>query len=165
MDMQALWLNFRDAVANHYFDLNGRVGRAQFWYFALVYLGLAIVAAILQAIVWLPLMALFNLAMLLPTTGMGARRLQDTGRDGRLVWLGVLLWAVTQIVSFLTALSVWAVGPFGAWAFLPGLGLLGLASFVVGVVLIWFWVQPGDPAPNAYGPPPPVFDPAVKPAT
>jgi uncharacterized membrane protein YhaH (DUF805 family) len=34
----------------------------------------------------------------------------------------------------------------------------------VAVVLIYFWCQPGDPASNAYGPVPPVFDPAVKPA-
>jgi uncharacterized membrane protein YhaH (DUF805 family) len=32
------------------------------------------------------------------------------------------------------------------------------------VVLIYFWCQPGDPGDNAYGPPPPIFDPSVKPA-
>lgn len=164
MDPQALWLNFRDAVASHYFDMNGRVGRAQFWYFALVYLVISIVCSILQSVIWLPLAAIFNLGMLLPCMGMGARRLQDTGRDGRLVWLGFILWAVLQITSFVTAMSVWAAGPFGALPFLPGLGLLATASFVVGLVLLWFWIQAGDPAPNAYGPPPPVFDPATRPA-
>lgn len=163
MDPQALWLNFRDAVANHYFDMNGRVGRSQFWYFALVYFVIAVVLGILQTIIWLPLAAIFNLAMLLPTTGMGARRLQDIGRDGRLVWLAVILFAVTQVVGLVTALSFAAGGPLGL-LFLPGLSLVLLANLVVGLVLIWFWIQLGDPAPNAYGPPPPVFDPAVKPA-
>lgn len=164
MDPQALWLNFRDTIANHYFDMNGRVGRAQFWYFVLVYIVFAVVFSILQAIVWLPLAAIYNLAMLLPSMGMGARRLQDIGRDGRLVWLGFILWAVMQVIGFLTALSLWAAGPFGVLPFVPGLGLLGLANLVVGVVLIWFWIQIGDPGPNVYGPPPPRFDPAPRPA-
>ena len=33
---------------------------------------------------------------------------------------------------------------------------------VVSVVLIYFWCQPGDPLPNAYGPPPPMFDPSQR---
>ena len=43
-------------------------------------------------------------------------------------------------------------------------GLISLALLVVSVVLIYFWCQPGDPLPNAYGPPPPNFDPATTPA-
>jgi len=164
MDPQALWLNFRDAIANHYFDMNGRVSRAQFWYFVLVYVVFAIVFSILQMIVWLPLAAIYNLAMLLPAAGMGARRLQDTGRDGRLVWLAIILFAVTQVVGLLAALSFAAAGPFGAILFAPGLSLVALANFVVGLVLIWFWIQLGDPGPNAYGPPPPVFNPSARPA-
>ncbi len=155
-------LNFRDAVANHYFDMNGRVGRAQFWYFVLVYVVFAITFSILQMIVWVPLAAIYNLAMLLPTAGMGARRLQDTGHDGRLVWLAIILFAVTQIIGLLTALSFAVGGPFGL-LFLPGLSLVAAANFVVGAVLIWFWIQIGDPGSNAYGFPPPVFNPMVRP--
>jgi len=44
---------------------------------------------------------------------------------------------------------------FGTVAFLVNLVLL-----VIAVGLIWFWCQPGDPGPNAYGPVPPVFDPS-----
>lgn len=160
MDLQVLWDNFWDTVSNHYFDMHGRVGRSQFWYFVLVYFGIAILAGVLQAIVWLPLTAIFNLAMLLPTMGMGARRLQDTGRDGRLVWLGFILFALTQIMGALTAMSIMTFGAIGAVPFAPGLGLVGLANLVVGVILIWFWVQPGNPGPNAYGPEPVRFDPA-----
>jgi uncharacterized membrane protein YhaH (DUF805 family) len=163
MDPQALWRNFRDTIVNHYFDMHGRVGRSQFWYFVLVYLVFAIMLAILQAMIWLPLAAIYNLAMLLPALGLGARRLQDVGRDGRLVWLGFILWAVMQIITLLTAMSAWAMGPFGLLPFLPGLGLIALLNFAVGVMLIWFWIQIGDPGPNAYGPPPPRFDPAARP--
>lgn len=161
MDPQALWANFQDTVTRHYFDLNGRVGRAQFWYFALVYFVLAICLSILQSIVWLPLAQIFALAMLLPNAGMGARRLQDVGRDGKLIWVAVLIWAATLVVDTIAALSFLAVGPFGL-IFLPGIGLAHLASLLIGLLLIWFWVQPGDPGANAYGPPPPVFDPSAK---
>jgi len=61
---------------------------------------------------------------------MGARRLQDTGRNGTLVWILIGLTAIMQIVALLTALA----GPFGAVAFLAmflmlaGLMLLNLAG-------------------------------------
>lgn len=158
MDVQAVWLNFHDAVVNHYVDMRGRVGRAQFWYFVLANIVLSILAGILQAATWLPLAAFYNLAMLLPSAGMGARRLQDTGRDGRMVWLLFLLVAATQIAGIITAMAFAFTGFLGM-IFAPGLGIAALATMVVGLVLIWFWAQPGDPHDNAYGPPPPVFDP------
>ncbi len=164
MEPQAVFANFRDAVANHYFDMNGRVGRAQFWYFVLAYFVFAIIAAILQAIVYLPLAAIFHLAMLLPAAGMGARRLQDIGRDGRLVWLFILFDFASQIVSALAALSFLALGFFSFFLFGPSVMLINLALFVAGIVLLYFWCQPGDPGANAYGPPPPVFEPNVRPA-
>jgi len=163
MDIQAVWRNFHDAVVNHYFDMRGRVGRPQFWYFVLTYFVLSILATILQGAIWLPVAFLFHLAMLLPLTGMGARRLQDIGRDGRLVWLLFFLVAATQVVGVITALAFIFTGPLG-FLFAPGLGVAGVATMVVSLVLVWFWAQPGNPGDNAYGPPPPVFDPATKPA-
>lgn len=163
MDLNAVWLNFHDTVRYHYLDLHGRVGRAQFWYFALAYFVFAVLAAILQSATWLPLGHFYNLAMILPWAGMGARRLQDIGRDGRLVWLQVILVAATQIVGIIMALAVFATGPLGL-IFSPGLMVAGIASLVVGLMLLWYWIQPGDSHENAYGPPPPVFDPASKPA-
>ena len=161
MDVNAVWLNFHDAVRYHYLDLHGRVGRAQFWYFVLAYIVFAILAGILQAVIPLPIGHIFGLLMILPSAGMGARRLQDTGRDGRLVWLFVILDAATQIVGIITALAFFAAGPLGL-IFAPGLAVAGIAMLIVGIALIWFWVQPGDRQDNAYGPPPPVFDPSQR---
>jgi uncharacterized membrane protein YhaH (DUF805 family) len=42
--------------------------------------------------------------------------------------------------------------------------LINLALVIACIVLIYFWCQPGDPGDNAYGPSPPVFEPAAKPA-
>jgi uncharacterized membrane protein YhaH (DUF805 family) len=165
MDPQAIFENFRRTVTEHYFDMNGRVGRAQFWYFVLANFVFAIAAAILQGVTFLPLLALYNLAMLLPAAGMGARRLQDTGRDGKLVWIFIIAALVSQIAAAVSVMSAWTMGVFGFLYFGPMLalmGLLNLALLVVMVVLIYFWCQPGDPGPNAYGPPPPVFDPSQR---
>jgi uncharacterized membrane protein YhaH (DUF805 family) len=159
MDFNAIWLNFHDTVRYHYLDFHGRVGRPQFWYFVLAYVVFAILASILQAAIWLPIGHIFGLLMILPSAGMGARRLQDVGRDGRLVWLFVILQAATQIVGIITAMAFFAAGPLGL-IFAPGLTVAGIATLIIGMMLLWFWIQPGDPHENAYGPPPPMFDPA-----
>jgi len=161
MDVQAIFENFRRTVTEHYFDMNGRVGRAQFWYFALAYIVIAIGLAVVQvALFFLPLSALFGLAMLLPCAGMGARRLQDVGKNGQLIWVLLIPSFLIQLVGLL----MW--GPLGALGFLAfylTIGwLLNLVALVAAVAAIYFWCQPGDPGPNAYGPPPPVFDPSTR---
>ncbi|MGH6870886.1 MAG: DUF805 domain-containing protein [Rhizomicrobium sp.] len=88
MDFNKLWQNFMDTVQNHYMDFSGRVGRAQFWYFILVCVGVQIAAAIIDALISRGLLgAVVGLALLLPIGGMAARRLQDSGQNGQLVWI------------------------------------------------------------------------------
>jgi uncharacterized membrane protein YhaH (DUF805 family) len=161
MDIQAIFDNYRRTITDHYFDMHGRVGRSQFWYFVLANFIAYILAAIIGRIVFLPLGQVYNLAVLLPAMSIGARRLQDTGRDGRLVWALLILAGVMQIIGVLTALAIMFSGLLG-FLFLPGLSLVGLLTLVVAVVLIYFWCQPGNAGDNVYGPPPPVFDPSVR---
>ena len=161
MDVQAVFDNFKNTITNHYFDMRGRTGRSQFGYYVLAYVVGVILASILGNILHLPLEELYNLALLLPFMGLGARRLQDIGRNGQLMWLMVILWGVTQIVGIITAMA-FAFGDWLGFLFTPGLGVAGIASLVLGIVLIWFWCQPGDPGPNAFGPVPPVFDPSQR---
>jgi uncharacterized membrane protein YhaH (DUF805 family) len=158
MDPHAIFDNWRLAVSEHYFDMNGRAGRSQFWYFVLANFVMAIVAAILQSVTFLPLVAIFNLAMLLPSAGMGARRLQDTGRDGKLIWVFIIAGFISQFISMVTLMSAMTLGFLSFLFFGPLVILINFAFVAACIVLIYFWVQPGDPLPNAYGPPPPVFD-------
>ena len=160
MDFQVIFDNFRSAVTNHYFDLRGRVGRAQYWYFVAAYIAFAILAGLLSAVTFLPLREIYFLAMLLPTAGMTARRLQDTGRDGKLVWVFIIAGFVSQICSLVMAASFFALGFLSFFLFGPSLILVNLALLVACVVLIYFCCQPGDAGDNAYGPPPPPFDPS-----
>jgi uncharacterized membrane protein YhaH (DUF805 family) len=165
MDPQAIFENFRRTVTEHYFDMNGRVGRPQFWYFVLANFVCAIIAAILQGVTFVPLLAIYNLAMILPAAGMGARRLQDIGRDGKLVWIFVFAGFVSQALAAVSMLSAMSMGFLGFMYFgsiFALLGLINLAFLAITIVLIYFWCQPGDPGSNAYGPPPPVFDPSQR---
>src|SRR3569832_2423937 len=96
MDFNKLWQNFVDTVTNHYLDFNGRMGRAQYWYYILVVFVLAIGVAIVASVTTRALSSLFSLALLLPNLGMTVRRLHVSGLLGfwvvLLLFFGVLLF-------------------------------------------------------------------------
>lgn len=161
MDFNKLWQNFLDTVTNHYFDLNGRVGRPQFWYFILVQIVVGIGVAIVGSIVLRGLLtALFGLAMLLPNYGMATRRMQDTGRSGMLALVAFGASALLNVISLFSAIA----GPAGAVGsvviFFTIGWVIGLVALVAGIAVIYFCAQPGQTEANAYGPVPPVFNPA-----
>jgi uncharacterized membrane protein YhaH (DUF805 family) len=162
MDLHAIFDNYRRAVTKHYMDMSGRVGRPEFWYFLLANFAFAILAAILQSISFLPLLAIYNLAMILPAAGMGARRLQDTGRDGRLVWIFIVAGFVSQLLAAMAVMSSYGLGFLSFLFFGPLIFVINMAFFLACIVLLYFWCLPGDPADNIYGPPPPHFDPSVR---
>ena len=162
MDPKKVYEHFRQIISKQYFDMNGRMSRPDFWYFVLACVCVEIIAAIVGSILFLaPVRAVVGLALLLPMAGIGARRLQDSGQNGQLIWLLIIPSAIMQLFGLL----VW--GPFGALGFVAfyfTIGwLLNLVALIAALAAIYFWVQPGTPGPNAYGPPPPTFDPSVKP--
>lgn len=76
-----------------YVDFSGRAARPEFWWFALFSLVVGLVA---NGIGWM-LAMLVNLAFLLPSLAVGARRLHDTGKTGwfQLLWfIPFIGWAV-----------------------------------------------------------------------
>jgi uncharacterized membrane protein YhaH (DUF805 family) len=149
-----------DTVQNHYMDFAGRVGRAQFWYYILVVVVIAVVAGVIGGAMGTTLLsAIVSLGLLLPNAGMAARRMQDTGRSGQLVWVWVIVGAIYGIMNLLVGLT----GPLGALAFLAFFFTIGwlisLAMLVISIVIIYFCAQPGQAEANAYGPPPPAWTP------
>jgi uncharacterized membrane protein YhaH (DUF805 family) len=146
MDAAKLWQNFVDTVTKHYVDFNGRVGRAQFWWYVLVSFVLGFAVGIVAGIIHLPLLSsLFSLALLLPNLGMGVRRLHDVGKPGIYVLLP-LVPAVLAMVFFFMLL--WPVAM-----------LCWLAVLAAAILLIYWYCQPGDAGDNAYGSPPAPFAP------
>ena len=143
---------FQKVLADHYADFTGRVSRKDYWTFIAVYVLVAVAVGIVQGIVGLGLLSLLQLALLLPTAGITARRLQDTGKSGSLVWLLMIPVLITSLVSFLAALTF---GAFGlVLLLLPLMGLLGIVSLIVALYLIYLCVQPGTPGSNQFGPEP-----------
>ncbi len=78
---------FLDVITKHYVDFKGRATRKQYWMFVLFYFIITFVlgffgktGAMLSNIFWL--------ALLLPSLGIGARRLRDGGFTP---WLLLLL--------------------------------------------------------------------------
>jgi len=155
MDFNKLWQNFMDTVTNHYFDTNGRVGRAQFWYYILVVVVLSVVVNVLSTVLLHSLLSsLFALALLLPNLGMSVRRLQDTGTSGMLAWACFGLFAVMQVLTVL----MWISGPLGlllAFLILP----ISLIALVAAIAVIYFCAQPGQTEANPFGPVPPAWTP------
>lgn len=146
---------FQDTITNHYFDMKGRVRRQTFWYFVLGCFVIGLAAAVIDSIIRSGLLgAVISLALLLPMAGMGARRLQDVGRNGVLVWALLIPAAFNAVVGILAMMS----GPFGVLGFIYFIftigWLIGLIELVALIALIYFWVQPGTVGPNEYGPDP-----------
>ena len=151
-DLNTALQYFQTVVTRHYADFQGRVSRRDFWTYIAVYVGLAVLVAIVQSMVGFALLALLQLALLLPTAGIIARRLQDTGKNGALVWLLMIPVLITTLVTVFAALTF---GGFGLiLIFLPLLWLLSLISLFALVYLLYLCLQPGTPGPNAYGPQP-----------
>jgi uncharacterized membrane protein YhaH (DUF805 family) len=143
VDINKLWQNFVDTLTNHYIDFNGRVGRAQFWWYVAVVIVLSILVGILGSITTRLISSLFSLALLLPNLGMGVRRLHDVGKPG----FYVLLPLVPAVLAVLfRLLFLW-----------PLAMLCWLAVFAAAVLLIYWYAQPGAAGDNEYGSPPPAW--------
>ena len=166
-DPQLIIEIFRRNVTEHYYDISGRVSRAEFWLFVLASFIVTLVAAIVGAIVGFSglLSSLMSLALLLPLAGLGARRLQDTGKSGSTVWIAILPMGLSRLVSALLGLA----GPFAIVGFLflwPILSLIGLVALIAAIYVGYLCAQPGTAGANQYGPEPAVpTAPSAKPAT
>jgi uncharacterized membrane protein YhaH (DUF805 family) len=135
---------FRRNLTEHYFDMSGRVSRQEFWYFILGCCVVSLAAAILDAILHTGiLVSAVGLALLLPLAGIGARRLQDTGKNGSAVWLAIIPMGINRVLAFLFGLS----GPLGL--------VIGLVTLVAVLWIGYLCAQPGTFGHNAFGPEPP----------
>ena len=113
---------FKTVLTEKYADFNGRSRRAEFWWTALINLGIWFVFGILS----LPfrddgfgfvgvIFFIYWAATIVPFLALAVRRLHDTNKSG---------WMI----------------------------LIGLIPLVGPIVLLVFYATDGDPGPNQYGP-------------
>ena len=94
-------MTFADAVKtvlSKYADFTGRARRSEYWWFVLFTVLVGFAASIIDSILGTRnstgtglVAGLANLALLLPSLAVGARRLHDTGRSG---WWLLLIFAI-----------------------------------------------------------------------
>ena len=87
-------MNWYLAVLKNYVGFSGRAQRAEYWMFALVNILVLLVLATLAAITrsyffWI-LYVLYALGVLIPGLAVTWRRMQDTGRNGLWILLGLI---------------------------------------------------------------------------
>ena len=87
-------MNWYLAVLKNYVGFSGRARRMEYWMFALfnaiIFVVLAILAAITKSYFFWILYGLYGLAVLIPTIAVAWRRMQDTGRHGLWILLGLI---------------------------------------------------------------------------
>lgn len=160
-DINKVWQNFTDTISKHYVDFDGRVCRAQFWYYIAAYVLVGILVSVVGSIAGsgAGLRALYELALLAPTLGITARRLHDMGRTASWILLLAVPWALSILLGLVTLVSFLTFGMFGILlVFWPIIGLISLGAVVL---LIYFCAQPGTPGPNEYGAVAPIWTPGA----
>jgi uncharacterized membrane protein YhaH (DUF805 family) len=87
-------MNWYLSVLKNYVGFSGRARRMEYWMFALVnaiiFLVLAILATVTRSFFFWVLLFLYDLAVLLPALAVTWRRIQDTGRNGLWILLGLI---------------------------------------------------------------------------
>jgi uncharacterized membrane protein YhaH (DUF805 family) len=87
-------MNWYLAVLRNYLGFSGRARRTEYWMFALfnliIFLVLALFAAITRSFFFWLLYGLYALAVLIPSLAVTWRRMQDTGRNGLWILLGLI---------------------------------------------------------------------------
>ena len=94
---------FLDYVKNQYTNFNGRVSRRQYWFFVLFYVVLSIPLIIVDALLGIRLLTMIlALALVVPSIGIGVRRLHDLGKPGWWYFMALVpvLGAIALIVLF-----------------------------------------------------------------
>lgn len=158
-----------------FIHLSGRAHRPEYWWFYLFVLLATAAAQIVDGAIFgfantgeagnYPFTLATGFVLFWPTLSAGWRRMHDTGHPGWYVILPQLI-AMGGLLAFMVGVLGFGLVE-GAT---PGDGekLRGLAAVIgtAGILTVWvlviaafvmklWWLtRPGDPGPNAYGPPP-----------
>ena len=100
--MNAIIENFKDIITNKYAQFEGRANRAEFWYYVLVYIVIAVVFSTLISLfanvsmlrmIFMIIYVIIMLALLVPTIAVSVRRMHDIGKEGA--------WVLINLIPFI----------------------------------------------------------------
>ncbi len=141
MDFNAVIENFKNVLAHHYFDFQGRARRSEFWWYILVVIVIQIILSIIQRFIGTQILtALLSLALLLPNLGISVRRLHDLEKSG---WWILLPLAPMILVVLCMFMFQWTLSM-----------IFGLVTLACSILLIYWYAMPGTSGTNKYGPDP-----------
>jgi uncharacterized membrane protein YhaH (DUF805 family) len=87
-------MNWYLAVLKNYVGFSGRAPRTEYWMFtlfnAIIFIVLAILAAVTKSWFFWVLYGIYGLGVLIPSLAVTWRRMQDTGRHGLWILLGLI---------------------------------------------------------------------------
>jgi len=87
-------MNWYLAVLKNYVGFSGRAGRTEYWMFFLfnfiIFFVLGILGIITRSYFFWILYFLYGLAVIVPSLAVAWRRMQDTGRNGLFILLGLI---------------------------------------------------------------------------
>ena len=109
-------MNWYLDVLKKYAVFTGRARRKEYWMFVLFSVIVTIVLSLVEGIVGGPgvLSGLYALAVLLPSIGVGVRRLHDTGRSGWWILIGLVpLVGIIVLIVFFVADSQPGTNQYG----------------------------------------------------
>jgi uncharacterized membrane protein YhaH (DUF805 family) len=157
-----------------FIHLGGRASRSEYWWFYLFVILATVAAQTIDSLIFgfpainesgrYPLTLIVSFVLFWPTLSAGWRRMHDTGHPG---WYVILPQAIAMagLIAFMVGvfgfgLVEGATGDTQTYRGIAGVvgvaGLVALWAAVLAafVLKLWWLTRPGDPAPNAYGPPP-----------
>jgi len=144
---------------NLFLSPKGRIGQQQFWIGIAVIFVVGLVVGMVLGQTMPLISGLVSIALAYPGYCVMAKRFQDMGKSGMLAAIPYGIFVLVNILALLGTMGIMGGGgdamTAGGAGALAGAGIFAIIGFVIWLVfVIWAGVSKGDPAPNAYGPPP-----------
>ena len=101
--------NFKHTIMGNYANFKGRASRSEYWRFYGITIVIAVIFNVLSALVMDTALAsvvglisiVYNLAILLPSIGLAARRLHDIGKSGWMLLISLIPFGIIYVIYLL----------------------------------------------------------------
>ena len=114
--------NFKHTIMGNYANFKGRASRSEYWRFYGITIVIAGIFNVLSALVMDTALAsvvglisiVYNLAILLPSIGLAARRLHDIGKSGWMLLISLIPFGIIYVIYLLAQKGDEGVNQYGS---------------------------------------------------